>query len=548
VFEIVLFNDDTPVLRCPLHGQGVSIGRSGANDIALPQPDAPAFWCSFEPADDGYTLLDRAGEGIEINGDTYVHKDLEVGDRVQLGGLIAVFSEVVSSKKAGTPVGQRTGVLVRDKDGGLKHKRPALQMPSDLGGERLEIPDGGLRIGADDDNDIVIDDGFVSGFHVQLYHRGARLFVRDLDSTNGTKVDGVQVVESEVPLGAVLTLGQAQLKVVSVDAPAEPQVKGDGPWKLGDLVTCNEAFAKVFALIEKVAQHDVTVCVFGETGVGKELAAHAIHTCSSRVSGKFVPLNCAAIPESLLESVLFGHEKGAFTGADKQKKGAFEQAHQGTLFLDEIGELPLEMQAKLLRALESRQVQRVGGSELIDVDIRVVAATHRDLVKHVEEGKFREDLLHRLYVIPVQLPSLRARPNDIPFLAGVLAERLNARGNAVVLTDEARDKMMAHPFPGNVRELRNTVQRALIFGDGKTLHAADIEFLPTSLEDQAAAAAVYRPGMTLEDVERQAFTLALAAYPTPTEAARSLGMPKATFWRKATALGVLSPASKAKAN
>ncbi|MCP4500823.1 MAG: FHA domain-containing protein [Deltaproteobacteria bacterium] len=539
MFEIVIFGGETPVLRCPLHGQGVSIGRSGANDIALPQEDAPAFWCSFEAQDGSYFLVDRAGDGVRVNGKMVSNAALKEGDTIHLGELEAVFHKIPSRAKLTTSAGHRTGVLVKNEAGKLLHRRPALRMPKSMSSEIIPILDGGLRIGADEDCDLHIDDGFISGFHAQLFHRGERMFVRDLDSTNGTFVDGVKVVEAQVPIGACLKTGQLEMDVISIDDEEKVVAKGDGPWSLGELVTCEQSLAKVFSLIEKVAEHDATVCIFGETGCGKELAAKALHDLSPRQSKKLVPLNCAAIPEALIESFLFGHEKGAFTGADKLKKGAFEQAHKGTLFLDEIGELPLDAQAKLLRVLESRQVQRLGSVDLIDVDVRIVCATHRDLVQHVKEGRFREDLLHRLYVIPIQLPPLRNRVNDIVYLAKVLANKINGHGGKVELTEEAAKKLQAHPFPGNVRELRNTIQRGLIFGDAKTLAAEDVVFLPTSLEEVAAAAAVYRPGMSFEDVERQAFTMALEAHKTASEAARSLGLPKATFWRRATALGLL---------
>jgi DNA-binding NtrC family response regulator len=283
------------------------------------------------------------------------------------------------------------------------------------------------------------------------------------------------------------------------------------------------------------------VCVFGETGAGKELVAQALHRLSARRAGPMVPLNCAAVPANLIESELFGHEKGAFTGADKLRVGAFEEANKGTIFLDEVGELAMDVQAKLLRVLETRSVRRLGGRGDIPIDVRVVCATHRDLVQHVKEGKFREDLLHRLYVIPIRLPSLRERPIDIVHLAKHFLTLLAPKGGAAVkLTEGAEKKLRNHPFPGNVRELRNVVQRALIMGDGKQVTEKDVVFIPVTLAEATMVGQVYKAGMTMDDIEREAYRGALKAFGSASEAARALGLPKTTFWRRATALGLLS--------
>lgn len=542
--ELLLESDGVPVLRCPLHGQSLSVGRSPANDVSLPDQNLPPLLCSFEPDGPGgrYTVVDRSGTGLQINDNKVQDRLLEDGDTLAFGRLSAKFvKQSLKERVQPQGAGQRTGILTRKDDGTLERTDLVLQLPESLGSAKVGIGDGGLRIGAGADNDVVIDDGFVSTFHAQLFWRGDRLFIRDLDSTNGTLVDDVRVVEAEIKAGSNLLLGEARISVVAkVSREKVAPPKGAGPWHCGKMVTVDAGFAKAFQMIEKVARHDATVCIFGETGCGKDLVAQALHNLSGREKAPIVPLNCAAIPESLIESVLFGHEKGAFTGADRQRKGAFEEAHRGTIFLDEIGELPLDMQAKLLRVLETRQVRRVGGAGDIDVDVRVVAATHRDLMERVREKKFREDLLHRLYVIPIFLPALRERPADIAYLARHFADLLSPPGREVQLTDAAAAKLKTHPFPGNVRELRNVIQRALILGDGQTVDANDIEFIPVTLEEATTAAATYKPGMTLEDVERETFRSALECYKTAAEAARHLGLPKTTFWRRATALGVLT--------
>jgi DNA-binding NtrC family response regulator len=543
--ELVLRNGVVDVLRAPLHGQAVTLGKSTANDISIPDETLPAFLCSLEPMGDGrYRLIDRCGQGVAINGAMSEDRELADGDVLTLGQLSARYVAVGSDEKP-SPVAsgnerQNTGVLRTRSDGRLVLTDVRVRMPKQSGGELMQLPVAGLRIGALPDNDLILTDSFVSSFHAQLFMRGERLIVRDLDSTNGTFVNDVRVVEAEVPLGGIVRIGKLELSIEHRDEVNDlPALSNDrGPWHCGELHTADKSFAKTFALIEKVAPHDATACIFGETGTGKELAAHALHQLSGRRRGPFVPLNCAAFPADLIESELFGHEKGAFTGADRQRKGAFEEADKGTLFLDEIGELPLDAQAKLLRTLETRSVRRVGGRGDVPVDVRIVCATHRDLMQHVKTGQFREDLLHRLYVIPIKLPPLRDRPHDIVHLAQHFAKLLSPNHGARI-TKGAELKLGAHRFPGNVRELRNIIQRALILGNGKTIDDSDLAFIPVTLADQTTSAQVFRPGVTMEDIEREALRTAMEAFGTMAEAARALGIPKTTFWRRAQALGIV---------
>jgi DNA-binding NtrC family response regulator len=240
---------------------------------------------------------------------------------------------------------------------------------------------------------------------------------------------------------------------------------------------------EVFGLLKKVAPMDVSVIVTGETGTGKELVARALHDESPRRKGPFVVLDCGSIPENLIESELFGHEKGAFTGAIGGRVGAFERADGGTIFLDEIGELRLDMQPRLLRVLENREVRRVGGSQVASVDVRIVAATNRDLAKEVEEGAFREDLYFRLGVIHVQLPPLRARPEDVPWLIEHALSRPDvvSRHGQKRVTPAAMALLQSYSWPGNVRELVNVVSHLLTFADGPEV---DVAHLPGRLRDE----------------------------------------------------------------
>jgi len=278
-----------------------------------------------------------------------------------------------------------------------------------------------------------------------------------------------------------------------------------------DFVTQDPVTNELLALVDRVAARDIAVLVTGESGTGKELIARRLHAHSPRANGRFVAVNAAALPETLAESELFGAEKGAFTGADQARAGRFEEANGGTLFLDEVGELPVSLQAKLLRVLEERVVRRLGGSREIPVDVRLVAATNRDLSLESESGRFRQDLFFRLAVVVVNLSPLRERPEDIPLLARHFATRLAARHRVPVpeLTGDAVAALAAHQWPGNVRELRNVLERAVVVRGGEPIRAADLALgggLPSSAsldrahrEREALLAALRRTGGRREE-------------------------------------------------
>ncbi len=252
-----------------------------------------------------------------------------------------------------------------------------------------------------------------------------------------------------------------------------------------NIVGHTETMRRVFDQIEQVAKWNTTVLIRGESGTGKELAAHAIHYNSPRATGPFVKLNCAALPDNLLESELFGHEKGAFTGAVNQRKGRFEQADGGTLFLDEIGEISAAFQAKLLRVLQEGEFERVGGTRTLKVDVRIIAATNRDLESEVEQGAFREDLYYRLNVMPIHMPSLRNRVEDIPDLARFLVEKIgNRQGRTLEVTDSALRALMRHDWPGNVRELENCLERAAVMSTDGVIDGDAIAM--TGLEEKTS--------------------------------------------------------------
>ncbi len=303
-----------------------------------------------------------------------------------------------------------------------------------------------------------------------------------------------------------------------------------------DLVGSSDCMKKVYTTIQKVARTDSSVFVWGESGTGKELVARAIHNHSKRKDGPFIKVNCGALTETLLESELFGHEKGAFTGAIKSKMGRFELADGGTLFLDEIGDVPMSMQVKLLRALQEQEFERVGGEHSLKVDVRIISATNKDLDKEVAEGRFREDLYYRLHIIPMTLPALRERRDDIGLLVTHFIEKLAPKTNAEVrgIADDALGRFLAYAWPGNVRELENMVEQSLVFAEGDQI---GVEALPVQLQDQCEERLQVPKEMSLpeilEDLERQLILKAFAkAKGVKTETARLLGIKTSALYYK----------------
>ncbi|MEL6543952.1 MAG: sigma 54-interacting transcriptional regulator [Myxococcota bacterium] len=314
-----------------------------------------------------------------------------------------------------------------------------------------------LTVGAGAECGLVLTDPKVSRTHLELRVLATGVGVRDLESRNGTFHQGSRINDGVVPFGTVLQLGQTQLRLEAAETPRVPPSRRE---RFGELVGESVAMREVFALLSLAAPSDCTVVIEGESGTGKELAARALHDHSPRGEAPWVVVDCSAIAESLIDSQLFGHVKGAFTGAVSERAGAFVQAHRGTLFLDEIGELPLPHQAKLLRALEDGTVQAVGSDRRREVDVRVVAATHRDLRAMVDRGEFRFDLYHRLAVVHVRMPALRERIED---LSPLIRHFYSAKGTQPgALPGENLERLAAYGWPGNVRELRNVLERAWV--------------------------------------------------------------------------------------
>jgi transcriptional regulator with GAF, ATPase, and Fis domain len=340
------------------------------------------------------------------------------------------------------------------RGGGVRRGKLTVLSGPDQGIER-EF-EGRVRIGSRPYADVVLTDPAVSGVHCELIG-GDELRVRDLGSKNGTLIGSVRIIEAVLVPGEVLTLGSSRVQVTPLDEPVDLPLVGDAT--LHGLIGRAPAMRALLARIEAVAPTESTVLLQGETGSGKERVAEALHLGSPRAQGPLVTVDCGAMPSTLIDAELFGYERGAFTGADHAFAGAFERAAGGTVFLDEIGELPLGLQPKLLRVIESRQVRRLGGNKMIPVDARMIAATNRDLPLEVASGRFREDLFYRVAVIRLTVPPLRERIQDLPLLIVHICERLGI-DPAPFLSVDGLQALAEHSWPGNVRELRNTLERA----------------------------------------------------------------------------------------
>ena len=417
--------------------------------------------------------------------------------------------------------------------------------------------------------EVMLDDPSVSRRHALLTVSG-RITVEDLGSTNGTAIQGRKLAAGErgvLALGTVFEIGSATLVL---QRPASPGTRAHKtPAEMPGTVVRDPAMKRLYEMLDVVAPTGLSVLILGETGVGKEVFAEALHRRSSRVGAPFLKLNCAALPESILEAELFGYEKGAFTGATQTKVGLFEAADGGTLFLDEVGEMAPSTQTKVLRALESGEVMRLGSSATRKVDVRFLSAANRDLRKLVSEGGFRADLFFRLNGITMTLPPLRKRPEDVLPLAEVFLERAARKLGKPPprLGDEARKALGAHPWPGNVRELRNVIERAVVLCQGEVLrledlllHEGEIDAAAApsgspsatpvpgpSNDEQVTMRLPLRPGAPelkgkLEEFERAQILEALAKTTgNQTRAAKLLGIARRTLIKKMVRYGIERP-------
>ncbi|MEZ4374463.1 MAG: sigma 54-interacting transcriptional regulator [Polyangiaceae bacterium] len=407
-------------------------------------------------------------------------------------------------------------------------------------GASAEAKSGRLVIGNSSQCDLKLTDRAVSRFHVELSASATGITLKDLGSTNGTRIGNVRVERATLPGAMELSVGRTRLALELGDSHEE--VRG-GRSHFGELLGSSAAMQSVYSLLEKAAPTDVPVLLLGESGTGKELAARAVHAASPRAQGPFEVVDCGGLPPTLIESELFGHEKGAFTHAISARAGAFERANGGTLFLDELGELPLEVQPKLLRALGEGEIRRVGGARRQHVDVRIVAATNRDLRSEVNRGTFRTDLYYRIAVMEVRMPPLRDRSEDIPQLARELMEQIvvdRKIPTLIVPSAELLVELQKQRWAGNVRELRNYLEQLAVLQVPPPLREAN----PTTDDGSAFNDLLERPWREakqalVERFERQYLEAALQASDgNVAQAARHAGVDRGTLFRSIRRLGL----------
>jgi DNA-binding NtrC family response regulator len=404
-------------------------------------------------------------------------------------------------------------------------------------GLEADLPPVGAVLGAERGCDVVLQDPAVSRRHCSVVPTAVGFTITDLGSKNGTTIDGVAITKVTAPPGVALRLGKTLVQLLPADEPvAIPPSTND---HFGAMYGDSPAMRQVFAILERASKSEAPILFLGESGTGKELAARAVHDASPRKDGPFVVFDCGASTETLIESDLFGHVRGAFTGAAGDRQGAFAAADGGTLFLDEIGDLPIGLQPKLLRMLEAGEVVPLGGRKPEKHDVRVVAATHRDVFGEVARGGFRGDLYYRLAVVEVHLPPLRQRHGDLARLVGRFLERAGRKDLVAQIGGPALDRLERYHWPGNVRELRNVITRAVaLAGPGDDFAALPILLRPTTAADNGAPPVrADRPFHELKDevvarFEREYLTdLLVRAEGNLSQAARMAGLERKFLYR-----------------
>jgi DNA-binding NtrC family response regulator len=530
--ELVFFRRGEEVLRFGLGDDRVTIGRGDKCDVVVPDPEVSRLQLTMHVDGDHCVLQDLSGKGSVVSGKRVKEGRFPDGTDFALGQWRAVFrSRGDGAASTVTEVGKTTELYATNDP--VDSPRIPAQLKVKQGKQEMAIRLKGesITLGKDSTNDVPIDSRFVSSRHLKITRNHNRFTLSDHHSTNGTFLGNTRIFEAEIPFLAPFRIGDIELVI-------EPQANARGTTNNYFGIIGNDSSIKNLAeLIDRVAPSGAAVAIFGESGTGKELAAKAVHMRSARADKPFIPVNCAAISKELIESELFGHEKGSFTGAQERRIGAFEEADKGTLFLDEIGELPLDLQAKLLRALESGEVKRVGASKPMNVDVRLVTATNRDLMAAAREGKFREDLYYRLCVIPVHLSPLRSRRGDVPAIVEHFVKTFSPKGQTITVTPDALETLSSHPWPGNVRELRNVVHRALLLRKGPVIEATDIAFDQRSGVTDVPGISEAMTGGTLEEMllkaEKQIIENCMKRHQMNRDkCAKELGMSRSTLFKR----------------
>ena len=540
--ELIVSRNGKFFFRVPLLTGRFTVGRSNQNDLTFPDEEISRQHFSITSDEGIFCLTDlNSTTGTTLNSKLVKESPLVDGNEIGLGEWKIVFKKF-TEEDAEYEDEVKTCITRIESLGATKVlqldpiretvKRSTVDLSILEEGQprrSFRVKHLPIIIGVAPECDVVLKDDYVSSRHCCLEKRGGNYYLVDTDSTNGTFINGSRIRESVLTEKMEVKLGKSAFSL-SIEEKEEKILPLETAHFCG-LVGKSEAMRRLFSKIQLVAPHDSTVLVHGETGSGKELVARALHELSSRKSGPYVILNCGAISPNLIESELFGHEKGSFTGAVNRRLGAFEQAQGGTLFLDEVGELPLELQPKLLRALENQTVRRVGGDADIPINVRVIAATHRLLSAEVKAGHFREDLFFRLYVIPLNLPALRERREDIALLVAHFL-KLSKVNPPKKMSAEALQKLKNHSWPGNIRELKNVILRSLIFCEGNEILQEHLQMM----EDNISASS---NSLNLEESEKQKIVEALrTTQGNRAQAAQVLGIAKSTLFKKINDYGL----------
>jgi two-component system response regulator HydG len=542
--ELVFFRRGDEVLRCNVDRPRFVLGRGERCDVVIPDPEVSRQQVALTQAEGRTYVEDLSGKGSMVGGARITDRTLlQDGADIALGQWRALFHEKVAGGTEHATEARGTQTEGQPKEATSQRWQAAQVRIRQGPNETLHTLSGdSFTVGKDEGNDLVLDDKFISGKHVKVTRKGGLFQVVDSRSTNGTYVGPIRIYEADVPLLTTLKVGGVELVL-------EPVSSSKKEADFHGIIGTDPSVRQLIDLIERVAPSNAAVAILGESGTGKELVAHALHARSTRRDKAFIPVNCAAISKELIESELFGHEKGSFTGATNARAGAFEEADGGTLFLDEIGELPIDLQAKLLRALESGEIKRVGASRPLHVDVRIVAATNQNLLAAARAGRFREDLYYRLCVIPLHLPPLRSRRGDVLALAEHFVRAFSPRGQTLRLTSAAFERLQAHVWPGNIRELRNVIHRALLLRKGPMIDAPDLTFDQELSVDTSGALGEVPGGTTLEQildrVTRQVVEAALKRYNNNRErVAQELGLSRSTLFKRLKEWGMTSKAEE----
>ncbi len=526
--HLVFYRGEDKLIEYRLTAARTSIGRADSCDVALPGDTISRTHCFVEQRGDEIRIIDRSRHGITVDGEHLKRAELQAGSEVGMGPYRVVLrmdGEVAGPTAEAIP-DRGHEVMVGAEHGSVVVERAVLLIEegSDAGTQRT-LRRSRMTVGRKLSDIRLADPGVVEEHCTFRVARG-RVMVEP--GKGAAFLDGERIREiTPIYADETLQVGSTVLRVERNQDDEETLAQ-----RFGDMVGEGRTMQQLFGVLRRVAGHHFPVLVTGESGTGQELAACGVHEHSSRSAGPLIPVNCGAIASTLFESELFGHEKGAFTGAEIQKDGAFHAAHGGTLFLDEVGELPEAAQAKLLRALETGEVRRVGSTEVEHPDVRVVAATNRDLSLAVADGKFREDLFFRLNVLSVEIPPLRARPEDLERLCKVLCRGLHPEAH---VTEAALEALAKHSWPGNVRELRNVLTRAYVLG-GARIDLDDLSFHEVGPAPQASMAVGKG---TLKDAQRSYIVAVLKKHGgNRSAAAREMGVARSTLHYKMKQLGV----------